>query len=130
MTKHTARTSFLRTMLATIARCLTSKTAVTVLALTAIAGGTVATSAASAAPGDRFYEFSAREQRAMSQCVTAQREARDIPGTEIEYRAWWTAHQGGSAAADWSAAYETCRRQSYTTGTFDYDHLVLVRVER
>lgn len=83
--------------------------------------------AVSAQAGDRLYVFPSDERQAFDACVTAEREARGIPGNEAAYRMWWTANQGTAAEQDWSAAFDQCVNGTlWQRGKWNWDNMILV----
>lgn len=79
----------------------------------------------------RVYDYPATEKAAFSACVTKQREMRDIPGSEAEYRVWWSQNLGTERQLDWSEAYDRCTAQRYARfGKWNFENMTLVRVEQ
>jgi|SRR5882757_1729389 len=72
--------------------------------------------AASSASTTTHYEYPSDVQAARKVCFRAEREARDIPGGDQEYIAWWNANEGTVAQLDWTAAFDACKDANEVAG--------------
>lgn len=66
-------------------------------------------------------------EAARSACYRAEREERGIPGDRDAYIAWYEAHRGTSAGADWDRAYQRCKDQNELPGgKWAWDQMIYV----